>query len=71
MLVIKFGFKAYEIDYSDLVDYEMVIAPSTRKRTISSKNKESFEILTCNTKLNNEIRKGSLRAVFFECKKLI
>lgn len=39
ILVIRYGFKAYEIDYSDLVDYEMVIASSTRTRTISNSNK--------------------------------
>lgn len=38
ILVVRHGFKAYEIDYSDLVDYEMVIASSTRTRTVSSKN---------------------------------
>lgn len=39
ILVIRYGFQAYEIDYSDLVDYEMVIASSTRTRTISNSNK--------------------------------
>lgn len=39
ILVTRFGYKAYEIDYADLVDYEMVIASSIRTRTISSKNK--------------------------------
>ena len=38
ILVIRYGFKAYEIDYSDLIDYEMVIASSTRTRTISNSN---------------------------------
>lgn len=40
ILVIRFGFKSYEIDYSDLIDYEMVISSSinTRTRTISNKN---------------------------------
>lgn len=40
ILVIRFGFKSYEIDYSDLIDYEMVInsSISTRTRTISNKN---------------------------------
>lgn len=40
ILVIRFGFKPYEIDYSDLIDYEMVInsSISTRTRTISNKN---------------------------------
>lgn len=93
ILVVRHGFKAYEIGYSDLVDYEMVIASSTQTRTISNKNnalkgailfgtvgaivgaadsetvtrtseiaeliirlkfknKESFEILTCNQKCN-------------------
>ena len=39
ILVTRFGYKAYEIDYSDLVDYEMVIASSTRTYTVSNKNK--------------------------------
>lgn len=41
ILVIRYGFKSYEIDYSDLVDYEMVISSSisSRTRTISNKNK--------------------------------
>lgn len=40
ILVIRFGFKSYEVDYSDLIDYEMVInsSISTRTRTISNKN---------------------------------
>lgn len=40
ILVLRFGFKSYEIDYSDLIDYEMVISSSisTRTRTISNKN---------------------------------
>ena len=38
ILVLRRGYKAYEIDYSDLIDYEMVIESSTRTRTISSKN---------------------------------
>lgn len=41
ILVIRYGFKSYEIDYSDLVDYEMVIASSTRTRTISNSNKNN------------------------------
>lgn len=41
ILVIRFGFKSYEIDYSDLIDYEMVIASSTRTRTISTSNKNN------------------------------
>ncbi len=39
ILVIRFGFKAYEIDYSNLVDYEMVIKSVNRTYTISNKNK--------------------------------
>lgn len=41
ILALRFGFKSYEIDYSDLIDYEMVInsSISTRTRTISNKNK--------------------------------
>ena len=38
ILVLRDGYKAYEIDYSDLVDYEMVITSSTRTHTISNKN---------------------------------
>lgn len=40
LLVIRYGFKSYEIDYSGLVDYEKVIVSSNRTltRTISSKN---------------------------------
>lgn len=41
ILVIRYGFKSYEINYSDLVDYEMVIASSTRTRTISNSNKNN------------------------------
>ncbi len=37
--MLRRGFHAYEIDYSDLVDYEMVIASSTRTYTVSNKNK--------------------------------
>ncbi len=98
ILVLRDGYKSYEVDYSDLIDYEMVIASSTRTRTISSKNnalkgailfgttgaivgaadsetvtstseiaeliirlrfknKDSFEILTCNTKCNTQNQK--------------
>lgn len=39
ILVLRFGYMAYEIDYSDLVDYEMVICSSNRTYTVSSKNK--------------------------------
>lgn len=41
ILVLRYGFKSYEIDCSDLIDYEMVInsSISTRTRTISNKNK--------------------------------
>ena len=93
ILIIRRGFKPYEIDYSDLSDYEMVVVSSSRTYTISNKNKalkgailygvtgaiigatdsetvtstseiaeliirlrfrnkESFEILTCNQKYN-------------------
>ncbi len=98
ILVIRHGYKSYEIDYSDLVDYEMVIASSTRTYTVGNKNKalkgailsgavgaivgaadsetvsstsevaeliirlrfknkEPFEILTCNTKCNTQNQK--------------
>lgn len=39
ILVLRDGYKSYEIDYSDLVDYEMVIASGTRTYTVSNKNK--------------------------------
>lgn len=41
ILVLRYGFKSYEIDCSDLIDYEIVInsSISTRTRTISNKNK--------------------------------
>jgi len=41
MLVFEPNFKTYEIDYSDLIDYEMVTVSSmsNRTRTISNKNK--------------------------------
>ena len=39
ILVIRFGFKAYEIDYSDLTDYEIVITSNNRIYTVSNKNK--------------------------------
>lgn len=39
LLVDRPGYKTYEIDYSDLIDYEMVTVSSIQTRTISSKNK--------------------------------
>lgn len=39
VLVIRFGFKAYELDCSDLTDYEMVINSNNKTYTISNKNK--------------------------------
>lgn len=41
LLVLRPGYKTYEIDYSDMIDYEMVISSSIRNRTrtISNKNK--------------------------------
>lgn len=39
LLVDRPGYKTYEIDYSNLIDYEMVTVSSTQTRTISSKNK--------------------------------
>ena len=39
ILVLRIGFKAYEIDYSDLIDYEMVIISNNRIYTVSNKNK--------------------------------
>lgn len=113
ILVLRYGYKSYEIDYSDLIDYEMVIASSTRTRTVSNKNnalkgailfgvtgaivgaadsetvtstseiaeliirlkfknKEPFEILTCNQKYNTAnkewrdvLDKGKIADEFF------
>lgn len=39
ILVTRIGFKAYELDCSDLVDYEMVINSNNKTYTISNKNK--------------------------------
>lgn len=39
ILVLRFGYKAYEIEYSDLVDYEMVIVSSSQTYTVSNKDK--------------------------------
>ncbi len=39
ILVLRFGYKAYEIEYSDLVDYEMVVKTVNRTYTVSNKNK--------------------------------
>ena len=39
ILVVRIGFKAYELDCSDLVDYEMVINSNNKTYTISNKNK--------------------------------
>lgn len=41
ILVLRPGYKTYEIEYSNLTDYEMVIVSSisNRTRTISNKNK--------------------------------
>lgn len=39
ILVVRYRVKPYEISYADLIDYEMVIASSTRTYTVSNKNK--------------------------------
>ena len=39
ILVTRIGFKAYEIDCSDLTDYELVVNSNNRTYTISNKNK--------------------------------
>lgn len=39
ILVTRIGFKAYELDCSDLTDYEMVINSNNKTYTISNKNK--------------------------------
>lgn len=102
ILVIRFGYKSYEVDYSDLIDYEMVVVSSTQTRTISNKNnalkeailfgvtgaivgaadsetvtstseiaeliirlrfknKDPFEILTCNTKCNTQNKEWKVK----------
>jgi len=39
ILVTRIGFKAYELDCSDLIDYEMVVNSNNKTYTISNKNK--------------------------------
>lgn len=39
ILVLRSGFKAYEIEYVGLTDYELVISSSDRTYTISNSNK--------------------------------
>lgn len=39
ILVIRFGFKAYELDCSDLIDYEVIVTSNNRTYTMSNKNK--------------------------------
>lgn len=39
ILVTRIGFKAYELDCSELTDYEMVINSNSKTYTISNKNK--------------------------------
>ncbi|MCI8315970.1 MAG: hypothetical protein HFH74_13255 [Lachnospiraceae bacterium] len=39
ILVIRIGFKAHELDCSDLVDYEMVVNSNNKTYTISNQNK--------------------------------
>lgn len=39
MLVIRIGYKPYEIDYSNLVDYEIIVKSVNRTYTVSNKNK--------------------------------
>lgn len=39
ILVTRIGFKAYELDCSELTDYEMVINSNNKTYTISNKNK--------------------------------
>lgn len=39
ILVTRIGFKAYELDCSDLTDYEMIINSNNKMYTISNKNK--------------------------------
>ena len=39
ILVVRYGYKAYEIEYADLIDYEMVVASNSKTFTVSSSNK--------------------------------
>lgn len=38
ILVTRYGFKAYEIDYSDMTDYEIIVASNSRTYTIGNSN---------------------------------
>lgn len=39
ILVLRFGFKSYEIDYSKLIGYEMIVKSRNRTYTVSNSNK--------------------------------
>ena len=39
ILILRFGFKSYEVDYSGLVDYEIMVKSRNRTYTVSNKNK--------------------------------
>lgn len=39
MLIIRIGYKSHELDYSNLVDYEIIIKSVNRTYTVSNKNK--------------------------------
>ncbi len=39
ILVLRLGYNAYEVEYSNLIDYEMVVKTVNRTYTVSNKNK--------------------------------
>ncbi len=39
ILILRNGFKAYEVSYEDLLDYEMVIKSNSKTYTLSNQNK--------------------------------
>lgn len=39
ILVIRFGYEVYEIEYSDLTDYEIIVASNSKTYIVSSSNK--------------------------------
>lgn len=39
LLVVRIGYKPQELDYSNLVDYEMIVKSVNRTYTVSNKNK--------------------------------
>lgn len=39
ILILRGGFKAYEVDYSGLIDYEIVVVSTNRTYAVGNKNK--------------------------------